>query len=420
MSAPAEPADDGPRVPAADDAVVVEPADDPVAEPADEAVVEPVGDDAEEPAGDDDVEPGDVVEPAGDVVLEPVASGSAGQAAAGVVAQPDGDQPDTTTPDAPTPDAPTPDVPTRAEPVAEDPAAEDPVAGKPVEPEPDDAEFAAGAPSRERRSGERRAGEGPAEPSGPSGLSHQGAQDEPAVRARTRVLAAMRPKANRGQILAALLCAGLGFGLVAQVQQNQDQQFTRLRQSDLVQLLDDVNTQYERLQGDERALRDARDKLLNQESAGQEAQAQARSRLEVLRILSGTAAATGPGITLVIDDPKLQVGAPTLLDTLQELRDAGAEAIQIGTVRVVASTAFADQESGVQVGGTVLRPPYAYLVIGDPDTLDAAMRIPGGVLDVLEQKGATGRITTSRSVVVDALHTVTTPQYARPAPDSTP
>ncbi len=253
-----------------------------------------------------------------------------------------------------------------------------------------------------------------------TGAAAAAAAGEPGrrVTARSRLAAAMRPKANRGQVLAALLCAGLGFGLVVQVQSNNSSDLDRLRQSDLVRLLTDVNSEAERLSGEEQEVRAAAEKLANQESSGQEAQAQARERLLVLGILSGTVKATGPGIELRIDDPTGQVGAPTLLDALQELRDAGAEAVQVGTVRVVASTAFVDSGSGVEVDGRQLRPPYTYRVIGDPQTLDAAMRIPGGVLDVLEQKDARGTITRRDTVVVDALHALATPQYARPAPEA--
>ncbi len=231
-------------------------------------------------------------------------------------------------------------------------------------------------------------------------------------------MSAMRPKSNRGQILAALLCAGLGFGLVVQVRATQSEELDQLRQSDLVTLLQNVTSESERLQAEEQEARAARDKLLGSETNGQEAEAQARKRLMVLGVLAGTVAATGPGIELTIDDPKKEVAAATLLDTLQELRDAGAEAVQIGQVRVVASTAFEDLDGGVRVGNQALTPPYRYLVIGDPDTLGAAMRIPGGVLDALEQKGATGTVTSLDSVTISALHRVSAPQYARPAQNS--
>jgi uncharacterized protein YlxW (UPF0749 family) len=75
---------------------------------------------------------------------------------------------------------------------------------------------------------------------------------------------------------------------------------------------------------------------------------------------------------------------------------------------------------GVQVDGTLLQPPYTFIVIGDPQTLTAALQIPGGVLEVLRQQSATGTVHTDQNLLVDALRTVRTPQYAHPAPAGTP
>jgi uncharacterized protein YlxW (UPF0749 family) len=130
--------------------------------------------------------------------------------------------------------------------------------------------------------------------------------------------------------------------------------------------------------------------------------------------------ASGPGIVLEISDPRRQVDAAVLLDTLEELRDGGAEVIQIGPVRVVAGTAFTDEADGVQVDDRLLTPPYTFKVIGEPQTLARLLQIPGGVLDVLHGKGAQGKVTQSSTVTVDALRPPTRPQYARPAPGATP
>ena len=59
---------------------------------------------------------------------------------------------------------------------------------------------------------------------------------------------------------------------------------------------------------------------------------------------------------LTISDPEDKVDAPIILDTVQELRDAGAEAIQINDVRVVANTWFADTDGGLSVSGTTVEP----------------------------------------------------------------
>jgi uncharacterized protein YlxW (UPF0749 family) len=109
------------------------------------------------------------------------------------------------------------------------------------------------------------------------------------------------------------------------------------------------------------------------------------------------------------------VPARVLLDAVQELRNAGAEAIQVGDVRVVASTAFVDGPDGVEADGTPLERPYVLQVIGDPSTLSTALAIPGGVLVAVESSGGTATVTELAEVRVDALRQVSAPEYARPA-----
>jgi uncharacterized protein YlxW (UPF0749 family) len=83
----------------------------------------------------------------------------------------------------------------------------------------------------------------------------------------------------------------------------------------------------------------------------------------------------------------------------------------------VASSYFVDSQDGkgVVVDGILLAPPYDFLAIGDPPTMSQAMGIPGGVLDTLKGKGASGKVTELDAVRITALHTLTPPKYARPA-----
>ena len=130
---------------------------------------------------------------------------------------------------------------------------------------------------------------------------------------------------------------------------------------------------------------------------------------------------------LTISDPEGRVGSDVLLDALQELRDAGAEAVEVSTVdgpavRVVAGTSFVDADpgardrsGGVEVDGTVLVSPYRFRVIGEPRTLAAALDIPGGVLDVLSQRGAQGVVTQRQALEITSLRAAPSPRYARPA-----
>jgi uncharacterized protein YlxW (UPF0749 family) len=239
---------------------------------------------------------------------------------------------------------------------------------------------------------------------------------------------AMRPHANRGHLLPALLCAVLGFAVVVQVRSTQEAGLEGLRQSDLVRILDDVTERSDRLRAEARDLEDTRARVTNGSNGTRAALEEAQNRSKVLGILAGTLPATGPGIDLRISDPHGKVGSDVLLDTLQELRDAGAEAVEISSldgdaVRVVASTSFVDPEEHVPAGqpsrvvvdGTELESPYTFTVIGDSRTLAAALDIPGGVLDVLDQDDAQGLVTPHAKVTIASLRAAPSPRYARPA-----
>ena len=250
----------------------------------------------------------------------------------------------------------------------------------------------------------------------------QRTQDDHPRRGRARLRSALTPRATRAQVVAAALCAVLGFAAAVQVRANQDAGLTGLRQTDLVRILDDVSERGARLQAEARDLQDTRDQVTGGSSGTLAALEEARERARVLGILAGTLPAQGPGVELTINDVDGQVGADVLLDALQELRDAGAEAIEVATVagpavRVVASTSLVDVQGGVEVDGTELVPPYRFRVIGEPRTLASALDIPGGVLDVLSQRDAQAVVTQRPSVSIASLRVAPAPRYARPAPD---
>jgi uncharacterized protein YlxW (UPF0749 family) len=241
---------------------------------------------------------------------------------------------------------------------------------------------------------------------------------------RQRLLSTLRPRATRGQLIAALLCGVLGFAAAVQVRANQDSGLTGLRQTDLVRILDDVTERSARLQAEARDLEQAREQVTDGTDGSRAALEEARGRVRTLGILAGTIAATGPGIEFTISDPAGAVEADVLLDALQELRDAGAEAVELSTpdgprVRVVASTHLVDVEGGgaVEVDGTEIEAPYRFLVIGESRTLAAALDIPGGVLDVLRQREARGQVTQRSTITISSLQPTPAPEYARPAPE---
>lgn len=226
------------------------------------------------------------------------------------------------------------------------------------------------------------------------------------------------PRGTRAQLLVAALALVLGFAIVAQVQQTQVSGLESLRQEDLVRLLDDVSQRSTRLDDQARELQAQRDALASGAGTSQQAQAQAEERLRTLRLLAGTATAQGPGIRMTITDPDGKVTAPMLLDTLEELRDAGAEVVQFGSSRVVAQSYFSSVNGQVSVDGQALTRPYVILAIGDKQTLASAMDIPGGIVATMRRQNATATVEQLDTLRVDALLTPRTPRYAQPVPET--
>ncbi len=148
------------------------------------------------------------------------------------------------------------------------------------------------------------------------------------------------------------------------------------RQEDLVRILDELDDRTERLEDEKQGLEKQREELENSSDQAEEARRQTLEKERQLGVLAGTVAAQGPGITIRIDDTKGTVEADMLLDAIQELRAAGAEAIQVNGVRVVASTYLTDSDGGVSVDGNKINAPYRFKVIGKPQDLEPALNIP--------------------------------------------
>ncbi|WNM50281.1 DUF881 domain-containing protein [Kitasatospora sp. CM 4170] len=287
------------------------------------------------------------------------------------------------------------------EPVAE-PAEKPEAEGGPSDPEPARAPEAAPAQP------------GPATPA-PSATP---AVDRGAGRRRLKAVL-WPPRLSRGQLVVALLLFSLGLALAIQVRSTNDHhsQLRGARQEDLVRILDELDSRQQRLQQEKAELEQSLAKLENSSNQAKEAQEQTRKKVTELGVLAGTVKATGPGIVLTVDDPQGQVKADMLLDTLQELRAAGAEAIQINDVRVVVNTYFTDVSGGgVLIDGKKVSQPYRFTVVGNPQDLTPALNIPGGVVRTLESHQARATISQQQKVVVDALVDLKTPQYAKPAP----
>jgi uncharacterized protein YlxW (UPF0749 family) len=219
--------------------------------------------------------------------------------------------------------------------------------------------------------------------------------------------------------LAVLLCVLLGLAIVTQVRQTESgDSLETARPADLLVLLDSLQQREAVLNTEVNDLQRTLAQLQASGSSDQAAIESAQARLAALSILIGTVPATGPGVTLTITDAAPGVPAETMLDVINELRNAGAEAMEIrggsAAVRVGVDTWVVGIPGALVVDGATLSPPYSVLAIGDPPTLAAAMNIPGGAVDSIERVGGTMAVVQSDRVDITALRQPKPRQYAQP------
>ncbi|MFG3701046.1 DUF881 domain-containing protein [Micromonospora sp. NPDC047620] len=230
-----------------------------------------------------------------------------------------------------------------------------------------------------------------------------------------------RRRVSSAGVMIAVLLALLGFTLVVQLKTTStDPTVAATRQEDLVRILYDLNSREVRLRQDIAALEESQRQLRSGEQGRQAALDEATRRADELGILAGTLPATGPGLAVRFEAGEKPISASRVLDAVQELRGAGAEAMQISggdraTVRIIASTYFLDGENGsLVVDGRRLTGPFTITVIGDPATMRTALNIPGGVVASVTGDGGKLIVEDREAAEVSALHAPIKLEHARP------
>ena len=232
---------------------------------------------------------------------------------------------------------------------------------------------------------------------------------------RQRLLDTLRRPSRRQAVVGTLL-AIVGFGAVTQVlSHGVDDTYAGYRQQALIDVLNGLAGTTRLAEAEIARLEETREQLRSETSAEQAALEEARREAQTLRILAGAVPVSGPGIRVTITEETGQVSIGSLLDTVQEMRTAFAEAMQLnGQVRIVAQTSFEEGVGGIYVDGTFLEPPYVLDVIGDPHTLRGGLTFPEGPIDQLEVDGASVEVEELESLDIESVVQPERLEFARP------
>jgi uncharacterized protein YlxW (UPF0749 family) len=211
-----------------------------------------------------------------------------------------------------------------------------------------------------------------------------------------------------GKILVALVAALVGFVLVSQFrgQRRFSRQLQAESETDLARILSSLNGEADSLRDEIASLRLQLQDVQTSSRRDDAAAKSAQDQLTQLQVLSGTVPVHGPGVAVNVEDPEHSLRYDALIDLVEELRDAGAEALAVNGQRIGAPSAFAPQGGAIALDGTALHAPYRVVAIGEPATLEAGLEIRGGAVETLSAARGV-------HVAVERLPDTTLPALAR-------
>lgn len=190
---------------------------------------------------------------------------------------------------------------------------------------------------------------------------------------------------SSGSRLSMALVAGLlGILVVAQLNAQQGVPgLSNLSATDLTQLIANLTTGNDQLRSEVADLTSQEAKLADAHDRGETTVGELNGDLAQIRAWAGLTAVTGPGIAITVQGP---IGGDGIQELLNELRNAGAEAIAVDGVRVVVGSVVAGPSGGISIENDALADTFEIRAIGSPQILTGTLTRTGGVI---AQIGAT-------------------------------
>jgi uncharacterized protein YlxW (UPF0749 family) len=182
----------------------------------------------------------------------------------------------------------------------------------------------------------------------------------------------------RNQITVSAVAVLLGLLVVVQLRtQNASSALEGLSTQDMTVLVGNLNAHNEQLRAEITGLEQQLAELNGSQSRGEGSLADIRRDLARVRAWTGLEPVTGSGVTISVSGP---IAGQGVEDIINELHNAGAEAVAIEDVRVVPGTVVAGAAGGLSVENTALNDPFEILAVGSPEALTGSLTRNGGLI----------------------------------------
>ena len=134
-------------------------------------------------------------------------------------------------------------------------------------------------------------------------------------------------------------------------------------------------------------------------------------QLQRNHILMGTTEVTGPGVIMNLEDSIDLVHDLDIITIVNELKNAGAEAISVNDQRIVSTTAITCDGNVILINGQKIGSPFTILAIGYPEKLMGALSRPGGYIELLNEDGVYAEMRKSNNITIPKYSGVITYKY---------
>ena len=214
-------------------------------------------------------------------------------------------------------------------------------------------------------------------------------------------------------IILGIMCFLLTLGIFVQVRTvtnsnstvSQNYEENNLR-AEVLKYKERYENKYKELEEAEEELEIARQESTKNNSELEDKETQIQEGKKIL----GMTDVTGPGVIITLSDSKkdansvlntneLLVHDGDVLSVINELKNAGAEAISINDQRIVPTTSISCGGNIIEINGEKVGAPFVIKAIGLPEQLSALDR-PGGYLDILRDHSIGAELKQTNSTTI--------------------
>lgn len=194
-------------------------------------------------------------------------------------------------------------------------------------------------------------------------------------------------------ILLCIMCCFLTAGIVIQIKTVSDsntlvgktQTENELRDS-VLRWREKYENAYDKLEKKEKELESLRDRASNSTDSS----SGLSNKLQRYNMLLGQTDLIGPGIIITLEDGDSKLGTDTivhdgdLIQVVNALKNAGADAISINNQRITTRTEITCAGNIIRINGEKIGAPFIIRAIGSSLRLNTSLKIKGGYIEQLE------------------------------------